>query len=205
MDAGKGIQLKIDILCPIHFIVLAWQQVTQSTIQNCFVTCGHVKKNQDGSDMTEVDGSGEDDITRDEDWVQQRASTTGMDFDAYMSVDQELTTCGVLCMEGMCGVVGSESCVEEGEGDGGDDEAESEPVLSFMEALHAFESMRALMYAHNITKRDQANIVNIEMLLVRLKRKGAAKQMRINNVFKKEVIQIGLDSGNNIIGVCFFI
>jgi hypothetical protein len=31
---------------------------------------------------------------------------------------------------------------------------------SFTEALGAFEPMRALMYAHDITERDQANIVN---------------------------------------------
>jgi hypothetical protein len=60
MDAVKGVQLKIDFLCAIHFIVSAWQQVTQSTIQNCFVKCGHVK-NQEGSDMMEV----EDYITQD--------------------------------------------------------------------------------------------------------------------------------------------
>jgi hypothetical protein len=34
-------------------------------------------------------------------------------------------------------------------------------------------------------KRDQANIVNTERLLLSLKRKGATKQM-INNVFKKK-------------------
>jgi hypothetical protein len=57
-----------------------------------------------------------------------------MDFDAYVSMDQELTMCGVLCIEEMCGVVGSGSCVEEGQGNGGgggEDEAESEPVPSF--------------------------------------------------------------------------
>jgi hypothetical protein len=32
----------------------------QSTVQNCFVKCGHVKKNLEGSDMTKVNGSGED-------------------------------------------------------------------------------------------------------------------------------------------------
>jgi hypothetical protein len=50
------------------------------------------------------------------------------------------------------------------EGQGGD-EAESEPVPSFTEALCASESMRAFMYAHDTTKRDQANIINIERLL----------------------------------------
>jgi hypothetical protein len=101
-------------------------------------------------------------------------------------VDQELATCGVLCVEEMCGAVGSGSCVEEGQGDGGgDDEAESEPVPSFTEALRAFESVRAFIYAHDITERDQANTVNIERLLFSLKRKGATKQMKINDFFKK--------------------
>jgi hypothetical protein len=55
----------------------------------------------------------------------------------------------------------------------------------FTEALHAFESMRAFMYAH-ITERDQANIVHIESLLLKLKRKGSTKQMKINDFLKKK-------------------
>jgi hypothetical protein len=74
MDSRKGVQLKIDILQAFHFIVSAWQQVTQSAIQNCFVKCGHVKKNEEGSDVTEIDGSGEDDGMQDEDLVQLEAS-----------------------------------------------------------------------------------------------------------------------------------
>jgi hypothetical protein len=96
---------------------------------------------------------------------------------AYMSVDQELATCDVLCVEEMCGALGSGSFVEE--------EVVVVVVVvvvavavavaaavvvmmmkpSFTEALHVFESMRAFMYAHDITERDQANIVNIESLL----------------------------------------
>jgi hypothetical protein len=39
---------------------------------------------------------------------------------AYVSVDQELTMCGVLCVEEMCGELGSGSCVEvQGGGNGG--------------------------------------------------------------------------------------
>jgi hypothetical protein len=75
-------------------------------------------------------------------------------------------------VEEICGELGSGCCVEEvqgGGGDGDDDdddddddhEAEPKPVLSFMEALCAFESMRAVMYAHDITERDQGNIVDI--------------------------------------------
>jgi hypothetical protein len=78
-------------------------------------------------------------------------------------------------VEEMCGELGSGSCVEEVQG--GDDDNEAE----FMEALRVFESMRAYMYAHNITERDQANIVHIESLLFNLKWKGATKQMKIND------------------------
>jgi hypothetical protein len=57
---------------------------------------------------------------------------------------------------------------------------------SFMEALRVFESMSAFMYVHDITKRDQANIVNIESLLFNLKWKGSTKQMKINDFLKKK-------------------
>jgi hypothetical protein len=58
--------------------------------------------------------------------------------------------------------------------------------LGFTEELRAFESIRAFMYAHDITERDQANIVNIESLLFNLKRKGATKQMKITDFLKKK-------------------
>jgi hypothetical protein len=56
---------------------------------------------------------------------------------------------------------------------------------SFTEALRAFESMRAFMYAH-ITERDQVNIVNIESLLFNLKWKDSTKQIKINDFLKKK-------------------
>jgi hypothetical protein len=74
---------------------------------------------------------------------------------------------------------------------------------SFTDALCAFESMRAFMYAH-ITERDQANFINIESLLFNLKWKGATKQMKINDFLKKNAKWN--DSGsNNIIRVRFLI
>jgi hypothetical protein len=44
-----------------------------------------------------------------------------------------------------------------------------------------FESMRVFIYAHDITERDQANIVHIESLLFNLKWKGVTKQMKKND------------------------
>lgn len=56
---------------------------------------------------------------------------------------------------------------------------------SLMEALCAFESMRAFMYAEDITKRDQVNSINMEMLVFSLKRKGVSKQM-ISDFFNEK-------------------
>ncbi|CAG2060943.1 unnamed protein product [Timema podura] len=63
----------------------------------------------------------------------------------------------------MCDELGSESCLVEGQDSGEDDnEAKPEPVPSFTEVLYAFETMRAFVYGHDVTEKDQANIVNIE-------------------------------------------
>lgn len=96
--------------------------------------------------MTEVTGSGED-VTQGEDWFWLGPSTAGIGFDVYVSVGQEFMTCGVLCLEELCGVVEHGSYMEEMQGDNGDydNEAESEPGLSFMEALHVFEIVRGFM------------------------------------------------------------
>jgi hypothetical protein len=58
-------------------------------------------------------------------------------------------------------------------------------VVSFTKALNAFETIRAFMYAHDITDIDQANIISIESLLLIVKRKDATKQM-ISDFLKKK-------------------
>jgi hypothetical protein len=103
-----------------------------------------------------------------------------MNFDAYVSVDQELAMYGVLCVEAMCGELGSGSSVQEVQGGSGDDD-KPKPVPSFTESLNALETMRAFVYAHDITEIDQANILSTESLLFSLKREGATKQMKIND------------------------
>jgi hypothetical protein len=117
--SGKEVQLKINILRAIHFIVSAWQQVTKSTIQNCFLKCGQVKKNEERSDVTEINGSGEDDSKQDKDWFRLGACTAGVNFDAYVSADMQLEAYGQL---------GSGSYVDKVEsGGGGDNDDEAEP------------------------------------------------------------------------------
>lgn len=77
--------------------------------------------------------------------------------------------------------------MEMGQGGGGDDdEAEPEPVPSFTQARNAFQTMKAFMYARDITEIDQTNIVNIESILFSLKRRGATNQMTISDCLKNK-------------------
>nr|CAD7260205.1 unnamed protein product [Timema shepardi] len=121
MDAEKGVQLKMDILQAIRFIVSAWHHMSHSSIR----TVLHIV-----------------------------AITADMNF-AYVYVDQELATFGVLCVEEICDGLRSESFWEEGQDGGEDDnEVELEPVVSLIGALRAFKTMRSFVYGHNITERD---------------------------------------------------
>jgi len=54
MESGKEVKKKIDALEVMHYIMAAWQQVSQQTIQNCFRKAGH-KYQSDGNEMANDD------------------------------------------------------------------------------------------------------------------------------------------------------
>jgi len=41
MESGNEVQKKINVLEAMHYIMTAWQQVSQQTIRNCFRKAGH--------------------------------------------------------------------------------------------------------------------------------------------------------------------
>jgi predicted GTPase len=41
MESGKEVKKKINVLEAMHYIMAAWQQVSQQTIQNCFRKAKH--------------------------------------------------------------------------------------------------------------------------------------------------------------------
>lgn len=111
-----------------------------------------MKKNQEGSDVTKVNGNSEDDVMQDEDWFRLGATTDCINVHTCMSVDYERAICGVKWKLH----AGGTNCGCD------NDEAESEPVPRFTEAFCAFEKMKAVTYDYNITIRDQANVFSIE-------------------------------------------
>jgi hypothetical protein len=63
----------------MHYIMAAWQQVSQQTIQNCFYKDGH-KYQLDGNEMANND----DDFSQDWD---ELCRAEKYDFQSYVSVD----------------------------------------------------------------------------------------------------------------------
>ena len=115
---------KINVLEAMHYVMAAWQQVSQQTIQNCFRKAGH-KYQSDGNEMANDDDFGQD-------WEELRRAQK-YDFQIYVSVDCHVATSGTETVEELCEAFGSTRSVEE------EDENEQEMVPSFAETYEALQ------------------------------------------------------------------
>jgi len=99
MDDVSVENFKIDILQVIHFIVLAWQQVT---IQKCFNKCNYENINgiQPENPASEILDNEDE---QNDNWIQlgENASKYIISFSDYILIDEELVTCGILTIEEM--------------------------------------------------------------------------------------------------------
>ena len=59
MESGKEVKKKINVLEAMHYIMAAWQHVSQQTIQNCFRKAGH-KYQSDDNEMANDDDDDDD-------------------------------------------------------------------------------------------------------------------------------------------------
>jgi hypothetical protein len=121
MESGKKVKKKINVLEVMHYIMAAWQQVSQQTFQNCFRKVGH-KYQSDGNEMTNDD----DDDDFGQDW-EELCRAQKYDFQSYVSVDRHMAISGVETVEELCEAFGSTRSVEE------EDENEQEMVPRFAE------------------------------------------------------------------------
>jgi len=124
MESGKEIKKKINVLKAMHYIMAAWQQVSQQTIQNCFRKAGH-RYQSDGNEMANND----DDFGQD--W-EELCRAQKYNFQSYVSVDRHVAISGVETVEELCKAFGSTRSVEE------EDENEQVMAPSFAETLRSF-------------------------------------------------------------------
>lgn len=172
MGQEKDTNLKIDVLQAMHFIVAAWHEVSQSTIANSFLNCGFIKAKDEKSLLpmkVDADGKENEDFIQNDEWVRLCGSDLGLNFNAYVSVDEHLAVTG----DGVDEVwdefqMGNEEYVTPHQNHE-DTETEPQQLPSFAQALSAFETVRTFIYSHEISETDQNNIINLENLLFKLK------------------------------------
>jgi hypothetical protein len=155
----------------MHFTEEAWQQVTQSTTVNCFCKCGYGPELQTVADLN---ANMEDDDAFLDDWI-HTDSAEDIDFNAYISIDNELIKCSVSSIDKLC---------DDHEGDGGNEEEENEdkcepkPAPSFAKAHTAFKTVKSFFYTHNIGEHNE-NTFNMERTLFGIKCKVSGTQLSI--------------------------
>jgi len=105
MESRKEVKKKINVFEAMHYIMAAWQQINQQTIQNCFRKARY-KYQSDGNEMANDD----DDFGQD--W-EELCRAQKYDFHSYVSLDRDVATSGVETVEELCEAYGSTRSVEE--------------------------------------------------------------------------------------------
>ncbi|KAK8764212.1 hypothetical protein V5799_033180 [Amblyomma americanum] len=109
----------IALLTAMHMLVRAWEQITPSTIANCFHHCGFA-----AGSMEESGNNGSPEPLP----AAVRAVLQDVSFDDYVEVDSDAAVRGARSYEDIVAeIVGEQSVPEEAE-DEDDDDEEQEPV-----------------------------------------------------------------------------
>jgi hypothetical protein len=172
MESEKEVKKKINVLKAMHYIMAAWQQVCQQTIQNCFCKAGH-KYQLDGNEMANDD----DDFSQD---VEELCRAQKYDFQSYVSVDRHVATSGIETVEELWEAFCSTGSVEE------EDENEQEMVPSFAETYEVLQEVKAFFYAQSGSYTDRENILSLKKSYFQLRQNSTKKQRTMYNFFVKK-------------------
>ena len=158
----------------MHYIMAAWQKVSQQTIQNCFRKGGH-KYQLDGNEMANDDH--DDDFGQD--W-EELCRAQKYDFQSYVSVDRHVTS-GVETVEELWAAFGSTRIVEE------EEENEQEMVLTFTETYEALQKVKTFFCAQIGSDADCENILSLNKSYFQLRQNSTKKQMTMYDFLLKSI------------------
>jgi hypothetical protein len=110
MESRKKVKKKINVLEAKHYIMAAWQKITQQTIQNCFRKVGY--KYQSNVNKMANDDDDDDDGDFGQDW-EELCGAQKYDIHSYVTVERDVATSGVSTVEEVCEAYRSTRSVEE--------------------------------------------------------------------------------------------
>jgi len=174
MESGKVVKKKINVFEAMHYIMAAWQQVSQQTIQNCFLKAGH-KFQSDGNEMANDDDD-DDDFGQDR---EELCRAQKYDFQSYVSVDRHVATSGFETVEELCEAFGSTRSVEE------ENENEQEMEPGFAETYEALQKVNVFL-SQSGSDADRENILSLEKSYFQLMQNSAKKQRTMYDFFVKK-------------------
>jgi hypothetical protein len=174
MESQNEVKKKINVLEAMHYIMDAWQQITQQTIQNCFCKAGY-KYQSNVNEMANDD----DDNDFGQDW-EELCRAQKYDFHSYVTVDHNVATSGVSTVEELCKAYGSTRRVEE---KNKEDENVQDMMPTFAETYEALEKVKAFFLAHSVTDADREHILGLEKSYFQLRKNSAMKQKTMYDFF----------------------
>ncbi|GBM91613.1 hypothetical protein AVEN_158584-1 [Araneus ventricosus] len=130
--------MKIDDLQAMNFIMMAWQNVLQKTIKNCFAFVAFLTP----LDVNPIDSAESDHFIQLENWSNLRNVTA---FEDFVRCDLELATCSLLTIYEM--IANAETSRDE------EDNCSEKPLPSFQKALVGFNTMQEYLISSDLNDK----------------------------------------------------
>ena len=123
LDSGK--EFSVNMLDALHFISAAWNEVTPTTLRNCFQKAGF-DFSEDNCEVDDTDSASLVSEVEQQLHCLQQSGMTGLNDitpEEYINADEEVTTTGELTNDEIVAQVQSHSSIED---DDDDDDADTE-------------------------------------------------------------------------------
>ncbi|KAM3936770.1 tigger transposable element-derived protein 4-like [Leptodactylus fuscus] len=203
MERNQLDQLKPDLLQAMHFLVASWNKVTPACIKNCFQKAGFesagnhtqpseleaagaavilYQNEEEEMEQAEIPGDAEEVIDTPS-W--ELIAGSGLDFETYATMDDEVITSEVLSVEEIYENEQEEECiVEEPNSDSESSNSVSETIVpKYSDVLDSFQKVKTFISAFDVGEHIINQVANVESVLYGLRTKAVQKQTRIEDFF----------------------
>ncbi|XP_072155736.1 tigger transposable element-derived protein 6-like [Bemisia tabaci] len=176
-DIESGVTTNITVLDAMRMIDKSWRNVKQSTIRNCFKSCGFISDDSSDSEPT-----GEDNELAEWDSLGTHFMLEGCSFEDFVAIDNEVAVTGLLSDEDILASVSADNNEEIDEED--DEPLVTKPVVPNKQAKSILTTLRDFVeQLPNVSDDVFSALVTLENEVDR-HRLQHLQQSRITQFFK---------------------
>ena len=181
LDSGK--EFSVNMLDALHFISAVWNEVTPTTLRNCFGKAGF-NVFGDNCDVNDTDSASLVSEVEQQLCSLQQSGMAGLNDitpEEYINVDEEVTTAGELTNDEIVAQVQGHSSIEDDDDDDDDDTENNEPEITLSEAQICINKVRHFFGAKEGATSFFASI-DSQIIFLDVKR-ALFKQSKITDYF----------------------